>query len=835
MNSTTRRLIPHLTAYFILLIIAFVRFYPVVFEGKTLQQSDNLQAAGMQAEIHKVAAETGHYPLWTNSMFSGMPAFQIFMPGKSVLNNVFSISMLGTNMTAPHTGILLIMAGFYLLLIVLGVEWRIAIVGSLGFGLAGNHIHLLEAGHTTKLIATAFIAPTFAGIILILRGKYWLGGGLTALFMALHLFSNHLQITYYFLITLLIFGIVYLIDAIKKGYTANFFKAVAVAAIAIVLAFGTSVLSHWTTYEYSQETIRGKSELSQKTGSTGSTSEEGGGLSKDYAFGWSYGKLELFNLLIPNYVGGSSQLSFASDSESNTMAALRQMQDMNSATQIAQQTTHYWGAQPFTGGGVYLGTVFILLFFLGTYLVRTPMRWFVVVAVILTILMSLGKNLAFFNYFLFDNLPMYNKFRAVTMVLGITNFLVVLLGILGLKEFFDKNTTTVQRTKALRFAGGVTGGLLLLGLLISFGLSYVKEGENFPAVVANALAEDRAGLLRKDALRSAFFLIPAFALLWAYSKGYVKSLLAIIAIGLLSTIDIWGIGTRFIDKDSFYSKTEKMSLVKPTTADEQIMKDTDPHYRVADFRRNPFANAFTSYFHKSIGGYHAAKLMRYQEIVERFLGDPTTNAHIFNMLNTKYFIGQNEQVFPNEEALGNAWFVKAIEVVEDGDAEINAIATFNPSEKAIVQKKFLGELEGFIPQFDSTASIKLTHYNPDTMVYSYSASTDQMAVFSEIYYPPSKGWKMYLDGKPAPDFTKVNFLLRGSKLPAGQHELKMIFAPKSFYTGKTITLISSIIVILLAIWGIVHFFRKYELPEAGSLAEVEPVKAQHKVLKKKKK
>ncbi len=834
MNPTIKKLIPHFIAYLILLIIAFVRFYPAVFEGKVLQQSDNMQAAGMQAESHKIAAETGTYPLWTNSMFSGMPAYQIFLPSPTIMDEVFSLSMLGSNMTAPHTGVLLMMAGLYLLLIVLGVDWRIAIIGSIGFGLATNHMALLEAGHSTKLIATAFMAPTLAGIILSFRGKYWLGGGLTALFMGLQLYANHVQITYYFLLTLLIFGVVYFIEALKNKTVPAFFKSTGVTAVALLLALLTTTATMWTTWEYQSETIRGKSELAQKASSSGSTAEEGGGLSKDYAFSWSYGKMELFNLLIPNFLGGSSSKSFASDPESNTIAALRQMQDVNTATQLAQQTSHYWGSQPFTGGGVYLGTVFIFLFFLGAFLVKHPIRWYVIGSVALTLLLALGKNLAFFNFFLFDYMPLYSKFRAVTMVLGVTNLLVVLLGALGLQALFDKKHTSEKKWLSLQFAGGSTAALLLLGLLISFSLSYVKDGENFPEVLANALAEDRAALLRTDLLRSTLFFVLSFGLLWAYTSNKLKSLWVIIGVGFLATIDIWGIGTRFIDNDAFFSKTQKMSFVKPTQADEQIMADPDPYYRVADFRRNPFANAFTSYFHKSIGGYHAAKLMRYQEMVERYLSDPTTNAHIYNMLNTKYFIGQDDQVFPNAEALGNAWFVSSFDVVENGDQEIESLASLEPSQKAVIQKSYLGKLEGFVPQFDSAATIALTHYHPDTLVYSYSASTDQLAVFSEIYYPPAKGWKMYIDGQPADDFTKANFLLRAAKLPAGQHELKMIFSPQSYYLGGKVSLITSILVVLLAAWGIYWYFKKYQMPEPANLVEAEVVKVQQKAIKKKK-
>ncbi len=825
MNPTVKKFLPHIIAYVILLALAFVRFAPAVFEGKSLQQSDNLQAFGMQGEMLKIEAETGELPLWTNSMFAGMPAYQILYPHKGLIQYVSKTFLLGNGMAPAHTGILLMMAGFYLLLIVLRVDWRIGIIGAIGFGLAANHMGLVEAGHSTKVIAAAYSAPILAGLILTFRGKYWLGGGLTALFTALQLFANHVQVTYLFFLSLVIFGIVQLVHAIKSGEIPNFIKAAVVALVAVGLGVACNAGRIMTTQEYAAETIRGTSELTKKGNSSGSSAQEGGGLSKDYAFAWSYEKLESFNHLIPNFKGGSSTENFVSDPNSATLAALRQLNDNEQANQIAQMASHYWGDVPFTGGPVYMGAVFIFLFFLGAFLVKKPLKWYIIASVIFTIMLSWGRNFAAFNYFIFDTLPFFNKFRDATTALGVTNLMVVLLAALGLQAFFDKNTEAGERNAALLKAGGVTGGLILLGLILSFGFDYVKPGDELPAAVAAALAEDRASLLQADVLRSFGFVLAAFGVLWFWMKNKFGAVWAVLGVGLLATIDIWGVGMRFVSSEDYVSLSEKQRFTAPTQADELINKDVDPYYRVADFRRNPFANAFTSYHHLSMGGYHAAKLMRYQEMIERYLGDPQKNRHIYSMFNAKYFINQNDQVIPNTDALGNAWFVKNLLTAPNGDAEIAALANFDPSETAIIQEKYLGDLKGFEPKFDSLATITLTSYHPDEMVYTYSAATDQLAVFSEMYYPPSKGWEMYIDGQKAPDFTKANFTLRAAKLPAGQHELKMVFAPKTYANGEMISLIASIIVLALTAWGIFWFSKNYNWPEPANLPEAEATTA----------
>lgn len=821
MNPTRKKFLPHIIAYAILLVLTFARFAPIVFEGKILLQSDNLQAMGMQGESRKIHDKTGEYPLWTNAAFAGMPVYQILYPTSNLMKYVNKVFLLGNDMTPPHTGILLMLAGMYLLLIVLGVDWRIGIVGAVGFGFAANHFALAEAGHSTKIITMAYMAPTLAGIVLTFRGKYWLGGGLTALFTALQLFANHVQITYYFFISLLIFGVVYLLDAIQKGTLKNFLIAAGVSAAAVLLAAGTNAGRLMTTKEYADETIRGQSELHQKEGSSGSTAAEGGGLSKEYAFAdWSYGVLETYNILIPNFMGGSSSKGFANEPNSATLSALRALNNNEQANQLAQQATHYWGAQRFTSGPLYMGAAFFFLFFLGAFLVRHPLRWYVIAFVPLTFMIAWGDHFKAFNYFMFDHFPLYNKFRDVKMVLGVSTMLVVLLGTLGLQAFFSKNTGESERKKALYLAGGITAGLIVLGYLLSYSLDFLKTGESFPPAVAAAIAEDRAGLLRADALRSLLFVLLSFALLWFWAKKRFPAMWSVLAVGLVAVADIWGVGVRNLSSDDYVERSYKQQITAPTPADEQIMKDPDPHFRVADFRRGlPFSNALTGYHHQSMGGYHAAKLMRYQEMIERYLGRPNDNRFIYGMFNAKYFIMQNDQVVPNPDALGNAWFVKEFEIVPDGDAEIAALAALLPGQKAVIQQQYAADLQGFNLQFDSTATIKLTSYHPDEMVYTYSANSDQLAVFSEMYYPPSKGWEMYLDGQKTTDFIKADFTLRAAKLPAGQHELKMVFAPKSYHNGETISMIVSLLVLAFAGWGIYWFSKKYEWPEPANLPE----------------
>lgn len=835
MNSTLKKLIPHIIAYFILLIISFIYFKPYVFDGKVLHQSDNMQALGMQAEMRKVSKETGEMPLWTNSMFSGMPSYQILFSSDNLIKHPFKAFLLGNHMSPPHTAMLLMFFGIYLLLVTLGVDWRIGIIGAVGFGFGCNFLDLFLAGHSTKIIALSYLAPITAGVLMAYRGKYLLGGAITAFFLSMQLYANHVQITYYLMLCFLILGIVYLIDAYKKQEFPHFFKATGILAIAVLLAVGTSTSRLWTSYEYAQETIRGKSELVENASYSGTSAEEAAGLSKEYLFDWSYGKMETFTLLMPRFLGGGSAFDY---SDTKLYKRLAGQVGAQQAKQYASGS-FYWGTQPFVGGPIYFGALMVFLFFLGAFLVKKPIKWWLVIAVVFTIMLGWGKNFPILNYTLYDYFPMFSKFRAVTMVYGVSYFFLVLLSMLGLQQFFDKNVDSGAKTKALYMAGGITGGLVLLGLLVSFNLDYDNGKSQLPADLLSVLQEDRVSILRADAWRALFYIAAGFGLLWVSVKKNMKPLYAVLGIGLLTIMDVGSIAREYVSSEDFMRAGDKNRIVEAQEVDKQILSDPDPYYRVADFRRNPFANALTSYHHKSIGGYHAAKLMRYQEFYEKYLKDPN-NSKAYGMINAKYFINQEGKGQINPDALGNAWFVSSYDLVENGDAEINALANLDPKNKAVIQNKYSDYLNGFTPQFDSTANIQLTSYLPDEMVYQYNANSEQLALFSEIYYPPEKGWNLYLDGEKMEPFIKADFLLRAARLPAGNHELSMKFEPQSYYTGETITLIASLLVILGFLGALFLHFKNNEIAEPTNLPEQEkvverPVARKTKATKTKKK
>lgn len=829
MNQTLKNLLPHVLAYIFLFVVTLFMFKPAAIDGKVLQQGDNLQAGGMQAELKQYKQETGVYPIWTNAAFGGMPSYQILFVSKNLVKYPFNAMIWGKSMKPPHKAALLMMFGFYLLMVIIGIDLRIAVLGAVGFGLSAYYMDLLEAGHSTKYISIAYMAPMLAGVILAFRKKYLLGGALFAFFLSLQLYANHLQITYYFFICLGIYGLMKIFETTKTQDWAHLGKAAGVLVLATGLALSTGLSRLWTTWEYSKETIRGKSELTEavKQQSSGGLSGEDG-LSKEYVFGWSYGILETFNLIIPNYVGGSSNKNFAAEPGSATLSALQKMGNPNLAQTIAQRTSHYWGPQTFTGGPAYLGIIFAFLFFLGAFLVKKPIKWWAIASAILTIMFAWGSHFAVFNYAMYDYFPLFNKFRAVTMALGLTTFFVAFLGMLGLNEFFKKEVSLEEKTKALKLAGASIGGLILLGIIMSFGLDYGTTGSGIPEEVAAALREDRAALLMSDAIRSLVLAGLAFGAMWFYLKKSFHPLALVAVLGILMWGDAVTIANRFISEEDWLDKQATQNFVAPTEVDLQIKQDPDLHYRVADFRRGaPWSNGFTGYHHKSIGGYHAAKLMRLQELIEQYLGDPNKNSHIYGMLNVKYYISRDgqgqERPSVNPDALGNAWFVNEYEIVPDGDTEFKALETLKPGEKAVIQQKYADQLEGFNIQVDSNATIKLTSYHPDKLVYQSNANSEQLAVFSEIYYPSEKGWKLFIDGEPA-EMIKVNFILRAARIPAGSHEIEMRFEPTSFYTGETITLIGSILVLGFFIGGLFMHFKNNELPNPNNLPSPEAKK-----------
>ncbi|MCB0641686.1 MAG: hypothetical protein KDC44_08600, partial [Phaeodactylibacter sp.] len=490
---------------------------------------------------------------------------------------------------------------------------------------------------------------------------------------------------------------------------------------------------------------------------------------------------------------------------------------------------------------VYMGALLIFLFLVGVFLVRSPLKGWIIAGVILTIMLAWGKNFAAFNYFVFDHLPMYNKFRAMTMILGITNFMIAILAFMGLQAFFDKEVPLQEKKKALLYGGGAALGLMALAALGAMGVDYGTSGladlglpDSIARPLAAALEEDRSALLWGDWFRSLVLMGLGASILWFSLKGNLKPVVAVVAMGALLLFDSVGVDLRQLNGESYQSPREQRQVAQPQPVDEEINKDPDLHFRVLDLRgADPFQNSITSYHHESIGGYHAAKLMRFQEVLERYLrlGYSQEAAHVYDMLNVKYVITQDGKKQLNTRALGNAWFVPQYKVVPDGDTEITELGDIDPKQLALVQEAYAKQWDGWQPTFDSLATIRLTSYHPDKMEYTYSAGSDQLALFSEIYYPPSKGWKLYLNGEPMADMVKADFLLRAARLPAGQNQqLVMKFEPASYKKGEIIVIISGILALLLTIGGLYLYFRSHTLESPEHLdtvaaAEKQPAKA----------
>ncbi|MFK7810736.1 MAG: hypothetical protein AB8F74_23210 [Saprospiraceae bacterium] len=826
-NTITRRILPHIGAYLIMMLFSFLFFAPY-FQGKVLTQGDNIRAEGMQVEMRKFKDQTGEWPKWTNSMFAGMPTFQIIQTGKgNLLKHFFTLSMFKQGVTSPPFVILAGMFCMYLLLVVMKLDWRIAVIGAVGYGLSTYNIDLAEAGHSTKMAAMAFVPGVFAGALLAFNGRYLLGGGMFAFFLSLNIYANHLQITFYMGLLLGILGLVKLITAIRRGVLPLFAKAAGILVLGGILALSSNLSRIWSTQEYAAETIRGKSELASKQAA--GTDD---GLTKDYIFGWSYGKMESFTLLVPNFMGGGASHHFRGTKVHDQIyknmerQMLQSGQSKQQAVKAAEQQVaalFYWGKQPFVGTAIYFGVVLCFLFFLGAFLVRGDEKVWLVSSAIFALMIAWGGNF-FLNHFFVDYLPLFNKFRAVSMALGLSQLAVIILGMLGLAKLLDSDIKVEAKQKALYYAAGITGGLCVIALLAGSSMDMSGSRDGQVGNLLNALKADRAAVLRADVFRSIAIMLVAAGLIFAYLKGKLKPLVLVILIGLISVLDVWTVNKRILFAEKYETEKERKSSVQPRPIDLEIQKDTDPHYRVLDLSQgDPFRNANTSYFHKSIGGYHAAKLMLFQEVYEKYFTRPSENLPLLGMMNTKYIIfGQGKDMKYNkvQEALGNAWFVDNYEVVPDADAELNKIKQINPATTAVIQQKYAGAFQGLQLKPDPSANIKLTSYHPDHMVYEYSAASEQLALFSEVYYPPAKGWNVYLNGEPIDPFVKANYLIRGLRLPAGQNQkLEMRFEPKSFVIGDKISLFGSLLVLLFLGGGLFTYFKGHELPEAGRLPE----------------
>jgi hypothetical protein len=815
------KVLPYAAALAVFFIIIAIYFYPVL-EGKKLSASDMVHFKGMSKEIVDYREKTGEEALWTNNMFGGMPAYQISVKySKNLMNDVHRIIRLGFHL--PIGMVIIYLLGFYFLLLVLKINPWLSLAGAIAFAFSSYFFIIFEAGHTSKAYAIGYMAPVLASVILTYRGKYILGPILAAFFISLEILSGHPQITYYLLILLLIYGIVELINHYKQKQLANFFKASGLLLAAALLAVLTHVASLWNTYEYSEYSLRGKTEL------TSDMDNRTSGLDKDYATHWSYGIPETMTLLIPNFNGGSSQGALSKNSE--TFEVLTQNRVPN-AEKIIEALPLYWGPQPMTSGPVYVGALVFFLFIFSLFYLKGPIKWWGIAATLLSIMLAWGKNFMPLTDFFLDYFPLYNKFRAVTMILVLAELTMPLLAFIALDKYLKDNDKR-KALKQLKISLYIVGGLLIFfilfaGSLFSFsGQSDTRMG--LPDWLMSAIQADRLKMLRNDAIRSLIFILLTFGLLWAYAKGKLKLTYVFILVPLLVLADMWPVNKRYLNDDDFIRKSLVDNPYQATKADLDILKDTDPSYRVYNFNEAFDGSARTSYFHKNIGGYHGAKMRRYQEVVDHCLikeremlvsafsentmpvGIALSNASVFNMLNTRYFIvNSNAEPLRNPFALGNAWFVKNYRLVNNADEEIAALDDFQPDSLAIIDKRYADRLEGFVPANSGDSRISLVSYAPNHLTYECSVKTDELVVFSEVYY--SKGWNAYLDGKKAPHF-RANYILRAMIVPAGDHRVEFRFEPASYYTGQKISLASSLLVILL----LAGYFAKqlYDRRKAG--------------------
>ncbi len=783
-----KKAMPHLIAIVAMVVITLAYFSPVM-SGKVLQQHDIKQWQGMSKEIRDYRADTGKEPLWTNAMFGGMPAYQVSMDTPSNLVNKVRFVLLKT-LPKPANLLFVTLLGAYLLMIVLGINPWLGLIGALAYGLSTYNLLIIEAGHVTKMYCLAFMPAIVAGVLLTYKGHLLKGAALAGLALAFQIGSNHYQITYYTMLMLLVFVIVYGIDAAKKNALPYFIKASVVLGLVFITALFTDISRLLTTYEYAPYTIRGASELE-------GANKGGDGLDKDYALQWSYGKLETMSLLVPRFMGGASSEPISKSSDNYKTFKRYGLRDA---------VPTYWGAQPFVGGPIYHGAIVCFLFLLGVFWVKGPLKWWLLSVTIMAIVLSWGKNFSLVTNLFFDYFPMYNKFRVPAMILVIAQLAMPTLGIYALFQILNDKPQKDKIKQALLYSGGILGGLLLLFIVLGGGiLDFSSLNDNrYPEEFASLLEKERASMVFWDSLRSLVLIGLAAGVIWLFAINKVKAITATFIIGTLLVGDLLQVDTRYLNSKDFTRATKEAASFPLSQADKQILQDKDPNFRVFNTTLSPFQDASTSYHHKSIGGYHGAKLRRYQDLYDYHISK--NNVQVLNMLNTKYVItkaGETPVAQRNPDALGNAWFVQNIEQVPDATAEIAALKSFDPAKKAIVDARFNDYTSGIAANSDSSATITLDTYQPNYLKYTANNQTEALAVFSEIYYP--KGWNAYIDGTLS-EHIRANYVLRALKIPAGNHSIEFKFEPQSFYMGSIIMLISSLLILALVVaalitWG----------------------------------
>jgi len=809
-------------------VITLLYFTPVL-QGKRIKQHDIEMHLGMSKEITDYHDATGEQTLWTNAPFGGMPAWNISVQPKGNLTNPI---YRGLSLGFPHPigSVFICMLGFFVLLLVLDCGFWISFIGAIAYGFTSYLFIVIGAGHNAKAMAMAYMAPVIAGVLLTYKGKYLWGWLLTAFALAFEVRTGHLQITYYLALIIVILVVAELISDIKNKKLGHFFKASIGLAVAAIIGVLTCSTSLYGSYEFGKETTRGKPVL------TRNEDNQTKGLDRDYITQWSYGKGETWSLLIPNAKGGAS--AYIGKQNPALEKADRRFKD-----NIAQQNA-YWGDQPGTSGPVYVGAIVVFLFVLGALTVKGKLKWALLVATVLSILLSWGKNFMGFTNFFLDHVPGYDKFRAVSMTLVIAEVTMPLLGFLGLAEISKDPESFKKSQKKFFIALGVTAGICLLFLAapkLFFNFLSQEEAKQFAALstgkdgaayaaFATQLENVRIAIFRKDAIRSFLFIILAAIPLFLYGKGKLKGQIAFPILAVLVLVDMFPIDKRYLNNDKFVSKQKYFQPYTTSTADQAILADEALDFRVADITKDMFNDASTCYFHKSLGGYSGAKLRRYQDVISQYLNSELNQLRsarstrdltealmrqkVLNMLNTKYIIyNPDAQPFPNHFAYGNAWIANDIQWVDTPNEEIDAIATTDLQRTAIVNKEFEQQVGDYQMTDSIMPEITLEEYQPNKLTYRFNSALRQaqgpsvsnyLVVFSEIW--TEKGWKMYIDRQEQP-LLRANYLLRAAMIPSGEHEIVMEYAPKAYTTCNAVAFGSSLVMVLGLIGALIYTFK----------------------------
>lgn len=809
----------------VLAVVSLVYFYPDVLQGNVLRQNDTLQGIAIGHECQQYAAETGDVSRWTNSLFSGMPTFQISPTYESTgliswINKVY-----GLGLPSPANLLFMMMIGFFILLMACRTRWYVALIGAIAWGFSTYFIILIGAGHIWKFLALTYVPPTIAGVILCYRGRYLLGGAVTALFAMMQLTANHVQMSYYFGFVIAFIALAYLEKAIKEKEMKKWSIATGSLLAAAILAVAANSPNLYNTYKYSKETMRGgHSEIAD-----GGAKATQGGLDKDYITAWSYGKAETFTLLVPNVKGGATILPAKGENHLLSLAQTQKAAELYSSGQISAedyqylaQFPQYFGDQPMTNGPVYVGAFIFMLFLIGCVIVKGHLKWALLGVTILTVMLSWGHNMMWFTDLFIDYFPLYNKFRTVSSILVVVEFTIPLLAMLALNRIFTEPEVLKRNMKLIFITLGIGAAVCLVialfpGIFRVFSeqeqQQYINSGvaQQVPSLFA-AITTVRESLISADAWRSLLVIVAGTVVLFLFVAEKIKTAAAATMLVVVTLFDLYTVNKRYLSSDSFLTD---MTVDDPSftarAVDNEILQDTTMNYRVLDY--NHFMEAMPSYFHKAVGGYHAAKLTRYQDLIDHQIA--RGNMEVLNMLNTRYFIVGDTVAHLNPMALGNAWFVDTLSYVGTPREEMSFLSDFDASMEAVADAKFEPVLGKATPKAEGDTIFETT-YSPKALTYHAESRNGGIAVFSEVYFP--WGWKATIDGKEA-EIGRVNYLLRAMRIPAGSHTIRMEFNPDSVSTTETLAYISIVLIYIALIAAIVIALKRTNNSSAAGKEE----------------